>query len=75
MLLIARRMLLVAAVTRALLSSRSAFAPPLQGFDLSRVPSMEGGFSTDGMKQAEIVNLGFRDLVLAAFERPAVDAQ
>ena len=64
-------MLVVAAVTRLLLSSSAAFAPPIEGFDLSRVPSMEGGFKTDGLKQAEIVNLGFRDLVLGAFERAA----
>ena len=62
-------MLLVAAVTRLLLSSPKAFNPPIEGFDLSRVASMEGGFKTEGMKQAEIVNLGFRDLVLGAFKR------
>lgn len=62
-------MMLVAAVTRALLASAAAFEPPPQGFDISRVPSMDSGFNTAGMKQAEIVNLGFRDLVLPAFER------
>ena len=62
-------MLLVAAVTRALLASPTAFAPPLQGFDLAVVPSMEGGFSMQGLNQAEIVNLGFKQLVLAAFKR------
>ena len=62
--------LLVAAVCRAVLTSSSAFAPPLQGFDLARVPAMEGGFSMSGLKQEEIVNLGFKELVLGAFERP-----
>ena len=28
---------------------------------------MEGGFALDGIKQEEIVNLGFKDLVLQAF--------
>ena len=40
---------------------------PLQGLDWSRVPSMSDGFSTEGMKQEEIVNLGLRGLVLNAF--------
>ena len=30
---------------------------------------MESGFSTAGLKQEEIVNLGFKGLVLGAFER------
>ena len=62
-------MLLVAAVTRKLLSSPAAFDPPLEGFDLARVPSMEEGFSLEGLKQEEIVNLGFKGLVLGAFHR------
>ena len=62
-------MLLVAATMRALLSSKVAFDPPLQGLDFGRVPSMEGGFRTDGLKQEEIVNLGIKDLVLGAFLR------
>ena len=65
-------MLLVCAVMRALLSSEAAFSPPLQGIDFSKVPSMEGGFSTAGMKQEEIVNLGFRELVLGAFAQVQV---
>jgi hypothetical protein len=31
---------------------------------------MDAGFSTDGMKQEEIVNLGVKDLVLNAFTKP-----
>ena len=62
-------MLLVASVCRALLTSEAAFSPPLEGVDLSLVPSMEGGFDTSGMKQEEIVNLGFKGLVLKAFVR------
>ena len=62
-------MLLVAAVTRSLLASPAAFSPPVQGMDMSRVPSMEGGFSLAGIKQEEIVNLGFKGLVLGAFVR------
>ena len=30
---------------------------------------MEGGFSMAGIKQEEIVNLGFKELVLGAFVR------
>ena len=61
-------MLLVASVCRALLSSAAAFDPPLEGLDFGAVPSMEGGFDTTGMKQEEIVNLGFKGLVLQAFK-------
>jgi CubicO group peptidase (beta-lactamase class C family) len=60
-------MLLNCAVSRALLASPAAFSPPLQGLDWDRVPSMDEGFSTEGMKQEEIVNLGLRGLVLNAF--------
>ena len=63
-------MLLNAALTRALLAAPAAFSPPLGGLDWSRVPSMDGGFSTEGMKQEEIVNLGLKDLVLQAFVKP-----
>ena len=62
-------MLSIVAIARALLSSLSAFSPPLEGIDWSRVPSMEKGFSTAGMKQEEIVNLGIKGLCLEAFER------
>ena len=60
-------MLLNCAVCRELLASKAAFDPPLQGLDWGRVPSMAEGFSTEGLAQAEIVNLGLRDLVLNAF--------
>ena len=60
-------MLLNCAVCRELLASKAAFDPPLQGLDWGRVPSMSEGFSTEGLAQAEIVNLGLRDLVLNAF--------
>ena len=63
-------MLLNAALCRELLKSASTFSPPLQGLEWSRVPSMEGGFSTEGMKQEEIVNLGLKELVLNAFVQP-----
>lgn len=66
-------MLAVAAISRAILQSNDAFSPPLQGLDFSRVPSMEGGFSTEGLKQEEIVNLGLKDLLLAAFVPPACE--
>ena len=60
-------MLLNCAVARELLQSAVAFDPPLQGLDWGKVPSLEEGFSTEGMKQEEIVNLGLRGLVLNAF--------
>ena len=63
-------MLLNCAITRELLASAAAFEPPLEGLDWSRVPSMADGFSTEGMKQEEIVNLGLKDLVLRAFVKP-----
>ena len=50
--------------------ARLRLAPP-QGLDWSRVPSMDEGFSTEGMKQEEIVNLGLRGLVLNAFLEPS----
>ena len=56
-----------AGVRSELLASKAAFDPPLQGLDWGRVPSMAEGFSTEGLAQAEIVNLGLRDLVLNAF--------
>ena len=37
------------------------------GFDLGRVPDVAAGFDTAGMRQEEIVNLGFKGLVLDAF--------
>eukprot|EP00929_Paragymnodinium_shiwhaense_P089730 TRINITY_DN49909_c0_g1_i1.p1 TRINITY_DN49909_c0_g1~~TRINITY_DN49909_c0_g1_i1.p1 ORF type:complete len:454 (-),score=116.75 TRINITY_DN49909_c0_g1_i1:151-1470(-) len=62
-------MFLNCAVVRKLLQSAQAFDPPLQGLDWSRVKSMDG-FSITGLKQAEIVNLGIKDLVLQAFCKP-----
>ena len=60
-------MLLNCALARSLLSSGTAFAPPLQGVEWGRVPEMGSGFDMSGMKQEEIVNLGLRELVLNAF--------
>ena len=60
-------MLLNCAVARELLKSPVAFPEPIQGLDWSRVPDLERGFDTAGLKQEEIVNLGLRDLVLDAF--------
>jgi len=62
-------MFLNCAVTRKLLQSKEAFATLPRGLDWSRVMSMDG-FSTDGMKQAEIVNLGLMELCLKAFVKP-----
>ena len=66
-------MLLNCALARVLLASRAAFPRPIQGFDLGKVPDMEDGFNTAGLKQEEIVNFGLRDLVLDAFS--IVDAE
>lgn len=75
-------MLLNCAVARKLLqclqsddSLSSAPRPRISGLDWGVVPSMEsepggraeGGFSMEGMKQEEIVNLGIKELVLNAF--------
>jgi len=59
-------MFLNCAVAREVLRSDKAFTPPLQGLDWASVPSMDG-FSTSGLKQEEIVNLGLKNLVLDAF--------
>jgi sugar/nucleoside kinase (ribokinase family)/CubicO group peptidase (beta-lactamase class C family) len=67
-------MLCVASITRSLLGSASAFAPALQGVELGRCPPMDAGFSMEGLQQAEIVNLGFKGLVLPAFVKVAVPA-
>ena len=61
-------MLLNCAVVRLLLQSTAAFQPPLTGLDWSRAPPMDT-FNMDGMKQEEIVNLGYQELVLNAFLR------
>ena len=66
-------MLAIAAVCRALLGAPSAFEPPLRGVHLDRLPPMDAGFVTDGLKQEEIVNLGLKGLVLGAFERAEED--
>ena len=55
-------MLLNMAMARAMLE---ALEPA--GFDLGRVPDVAAGFDTTGMRQEEIVNLGFKGLVLDAF--------
>mmetsp|Transcript_53891 Transcript_53891/g.128346 ORF Transcript_53891/g.128346 Transcript_53891/m.128346 type:complete len:128 (+) Transcript_53891:200-583(+) len=57
------------AVSRMFLQSTVAFEPALQCLDWSTVPSLDG-FSTAGLKQEEIVNLGIKDLVLNAFIKP-----
>jgi len=57
-------MFLNCAVCRELL--RTAFDPPLSGLDWSRVPDLST-FTTAGLKQEEIVNLGLKSLVLEAF--------
>jgi CubicO group peptidase (beta-lactamase class C family) len=61
------------AVTQMLLQSAQAFSPPLQGLDWSQAKSMDGGFTTAGLKQEEIVNLGIKDLVLNAFLKPSAN--
>jgi len=62
-------MFLNCAVARKLLQSSKAFDPPLRGVDWTGVKSMDE-FSTSGLKQAEIVNLGLKDLVIKAFRKP-----
>jgi len=62
-------MFLNCAVMRLVLQSAQAFQPPLTCLDWNLVPSLEG-FSTEGLKQEEIVNLGIKDLVLNAFVPP-----
>mmetsp|Transcript_14782 Transcript_14782/g.23309 ORF Transcript_14782/g.23309 Transcript_14782/m.23309 type:complete len:449 (-) Transcript_14782:148-1494(-) len=64
-------MFLNCAVVKLLLQSVDAFSPPLQGLDWSLTKSMDGGFTTAGLKQEEIVNLGIKDLVLNAFVKPS----
>lgn len=63
-------MLLNCAVVKALLQSSTAFSPPLKCLDWSLTTPLDG-FSMEGMKQAEIVNLGIKDLVLNAFRKPS----
>jgi len=58
-------MFLNCAVCRALLKS-PAFSPPISGLDWSAVPDLST-FSTQGLRQEEIVNLGLKNLVLEAF--------
>ena len=45
---------------------------PLTCLDWSRVPE---AFSTRGLKQEEIVNLGYKELVLNAFVPPVMAAK
>jgi len=59
-------MFLNCAVTRLLLQSPLAFSPPLQCLDWSLTKTLDG-FSVEGLRQEEIVNLGIKDLVLNAF--------
>lgn len=59
-------MFLNCAVCRAFLEDAEIF-PSLGGLDWSNVPD---GFSTKGLKQEEIVNLGYKELVLNAFVKP-----
>ena len=61
-------MLLNCAVVRLLLQSTTAFQPPLTGLDWTKTPPMDT-FNMEGMKQEEIVNLGYQELVLNAFLR------
>ena len=71
-------MLLNCCVARRLLQSDVAFDPPLSALDWAKVPALkgagdgdsdsgEGGFSLEGLKQEEIVNMGIQALVLNAF--------
>lgn len=71
-------MLLNCCVARRLLQSDVAFDPPLSALDWAKVPALkgagdgdgdsgEGGFSLQGLKQEEIVNMGIQALVLNAF--------
>eukprot|EP00931_Biecheleriopsis_adriatica_P089476 TRINITY_DN63597_c0_g1_i1.p1 TRINITY_DN63597_c0_g1~~TRINITY_DN63597_c0_g1_i1.p1 ORF type:complete len:437 (+),score=63.18 TRINITY_DN63597_c0_g1_i1:87-1397(+) len=71
-------MLVNCCVARRLLKSDVAFDPPLSALDWTKVPTLrgaddgdgdsrEGGFSLEGLKQEEIVNMGIQALVLNAF--------
>lgn len=59
-------MFLNCAVCRLILQSGTIFNPPLRGIDWEKVPPIDN-FTIDGLKQEEIVNLGFKELVLNAF--------
>jgi CubicO group peptidase (beta-lactamase class C family) len=59
-------MFLNCAVCRLLLQSSSVFKQQLSGIDWNKVPPIDN-FTIDGLKQEEIVNLGFKELVLNAF--------
>jgi len=58
-------MLLNCAISREVLRS-AVFTPPISGLDWSAVPDLST-FSTQGLRQEEIVNLGLKALVLEAF--------
>jgi CubicO group peptidase (beta-lactamase class C family) len=64
-------MFLNCAVVKHLLQSPEVFSPPLQGLDWSQTKNLED-FSLEGLKQEEIVNLGIKDLVLSAFQKPSI---
>ena len=57
-------MLFNCAMARAILEGLG----PVAGLDFSTVPDPSAGFDSSGLKQEEIVNLGFKSLVLDAFE-------
>ena len=57
-------MLFNCAMARAMLEGLG----PVAGLDFSTVPDPSAGFDSSGLKQEEIVNLGFKSLVLDAFE-------
>ena len=54
------------ALARELLPHPS-LGPPISRLDFGRVPDAAAGFDTGGLRQEEIVNLGFKGLVLDAF--------
>ena len=56
-------MLFNCAMARAMLEGLG----PVAGLDFSTVPDPSAGFDSSGLKQEEIVNLGFKSLVLDAF--------
>ena len=56
-------MLFNCAMARAMLEGLG-----VAGLDFSTVPDPSAGFDSSGLRQEEIVNLGFKSLVLDAFE-------
>jgi hypothetical protein len=63
-------MLLNCAVAKRLLQSATVFSPPIHGLDWAHTLSLDD-FSMEGLKQEEIVNLGIKDTVLKAFQKPS----